>query len=835
MTNKLFVMTLFLMCLLSGAVVYGKGAWRLTPVNRPYQEPDSFYLEPEKTGVVNLKFAPAQAGRQVAWTLWNYSKKRIASGVVAVKPGATAQLKFKLPRGWYRLEFPALKYSSGIAVNTPPPAVRDKFFGIDAVLSWEIPGGNTDLRQKLVNSIKWMGVYGSRERINWRHVNPKPGKYNFSTTFKYDALAMMYRKAGIKMLVTFHNTPKYIIAGNSLYPKDLTVTARAWKSITEHFKEAWDSLEVWNEPDIRFGGYLPADQYAPMCKAISYAVSRSNPDLLIGGGVTAIPQADFVESLGDNGVFDIIDLYSFHNYLTPSGMVVDIKEYRKILARFKKSRMPLWITEAGVTFDLPQREMNEAEQRLTAMNIVAKSVEARAFGVARFYPFIYVYWKAYRSQKSTAMLYRDLSAGMASAAYAHVIRRLSGAKFIGSLRLPAAVTSRVFIRPGSNQATIVIFTEKPAMLASVNLPFKVEKVEGVDGRVIGGKTSKVLLSDGLAYCSVALDTIRPALSVNDQTLQRYTSSGAPGFDYTHSPVSPFIIYPMPMRKDLLPRTDSWRLKSLDRDLKVPTRVFNLSGKPFKTKLKFKMVSPEKTGRTFYSSTKLIHPGKYQPFILQIPKSELVLFPGASRIVIESDPVDGTGNSPLALPASLNIAIPLNMMTALKKYPHHVRLPIESPKQWNFDKAIIPGAKFKMSPRNNGKGVEFNVTFGNKQKMNEWFYPRLKIPAEIKLSDYDAVLIRARSMSRPKETLHHIGLHDPYAYKTRTSYLSSDGKFHASLIKFNRLAVPRWLPEQDPNDRLDLDAVKKISIGFGNYRFDREKLEISDIYLIKMRK
>jgi hypothetical protein len=65
--------------------------------------------------------------------------------------------------------------------------------------------------------------------------------------------------------------------------------------------------------------------------------------------------------------------------------------------------------------------------------------------------------------------------------------------------------------------------------------------------------------------------------------------------------------------------------------------------------------------------------------------------------------------------------------------------------------------------------------------------------------------------------------------TPASAIPPDGKWHTAVVRFKDLVLS-GANTPDPNGRLDLDEVKRISIGF-NTQSVENRLEVSDVYLL----
>ena len=152
-----------------------------------------------------------------------------------------------------------------------------------------------------------------RERLSWGAINSAQQHWNWEDGNRYETLRRFYRSNGVPILEMAHDSPAWL-GRVEKYPRDLVATGASWAEIAPRWGSAWGGMEIWNEPDIAFGGNLPADQYVALAKTLSHAVSQASIQTPLVGGVMALPNRDFRESCGRSGLLDRVDAFSFHNY-----------------------------------------------------------------------------------------------------------------------------------------------------------------------------------------------------------------------------------------------------------------------------------------------------------------------------------------------------------------------------------------------------------------------------------------------------------------------------------------------------------------------------------------
>ncbi len=111
------------------------------------------------------------------------------------------------------------------------------------------------------------------------------------------------------------------------------------------------------------------------------------------------------------------------------------------------------------------------QDALSACEISAMGVEAMAGGVARIFPFVYVYYE--EGAKNFGMMGREATPLRSMAAYAQAIRVLSGKQYLGdvqSLGAPVKL-ARVFGTDPAGECVAILYTGVVDSQATVAFPF----------------------------------------------------------------------------------------------------------------------------------------------------------------------------------------------------------------------------------------------------------------------------------------------------------------------------------------------------------------------------
>lgn len=351
---------------------------------------EPLFVTPGEQSVLRWQMESGGLDEPVEYTIRDYGGKPIDSGKAKVAGEGLVEATVTLGRGFYDVEFPATKQRFGIVSLPTCQGETDPFFCIDAAMSWLV--GDDGVREGLIRGLRRSGVHMSRERLAWGAISPAEAKWNWDAMHRYDTLRRAYARHRVEVLEMFHGTTPW--AGHvGKYPEDLIKTARAWEKIGRRWRPTWGAMEVWNEPDISFGAFLPADQYVPLVKTIGYAFARAEIDVPLVGGVVAHYNRAFLDNAAHNGLLDAVDAFSFHTYDRAPQMESLVGKYRSWLRAHGREAMPLWITECGRPWSRGPDRPPADQDAVSALDVTMKAIEARACGVARHFPFVYPFYE----------------------------------------------------------------------------------------------------------------------------------------------------------------------------------------------------------------------------------------------------------------------------------------------------------------------------------------------------------------------------------------------------------------------------------------------------------
>ena len=389
----------------------------LEPLNRT-----QFFLQPNAQ--TTLKWRVPKALNKATYRITDYQNRVVASQTIEAN-GAEIQLPLNLPAGFYQVEFQDQKQTFGVVALPAHQGAFDKFFAIDSALSWLET--RPAMRADLLALLKRSGIGVARERLSWGQINPKEGEWDYETPRQFDTLRKEYANNGLQLLDVFHSAPAWTqMDTKNPYPQRLAATKESWQTMGKRWGSTWHALEVWNEPDLDFGGEIPASQYLPTVKTINYALRESQMPALVGGGVFGYFTPTYIRDAIKNGLLDQVDFVSFHTYAKAPSLEQIIIDYRNALSVEDQRQVPLWLTESGQAWTSGQPRPEIGQEKTSALDIAMKAVESRACGIASYFAFVYPYYV--EGKNNFGMMGQEVTPLRSMAAYTQAVKALSHTK-----------------------------------------------------------------------------------------------------------------------------------------------------------------------------------------------------------------------------------------------------------------------------------------------------------------------------------------------------------------------------------------------------------------------
>lgn len=211
------------------------------------------------------------------------------------------------------------------------------------------------------------GIGWSRHDLTWSSAEPERGRFVWDW---YDQAVSRGEQAGLRILPILCYSAAYWPAGQARpdTPSEFSDYGRFAYEAARHYQGRVSAFEVWNEPNL--GGFWqgepnPAD-YVAMLREAYRGIKRANPEaVVIGGSLASVGRLDwpYLEAMLAHGAADYMDALSLHPYrpMPESWQPRAADRVRRLLARYGRPDMPVWITEEGWSLpDDPRTPTDEA-------------------------------------------------------------------------------------------------------------------------------------------------------------------------------------------------------------------------------------------------------------------------------------------------------------------------------------------------------------------------------------------------------------------------------------------------------------------------------------------
>lgn len=785
-------------------------------------DPAQFLVSPDQATVLQWRIASGAVSPTAECVVRDYGDRPVAQLPIRTAAGGTVSVEVRLPTGYYELDFPAAAQRFGLLAIAAPGAgaaadgaVRpDPFFAVDAALSWLV--GPDEQRAALIKNLPRSGIGMARERLSWAQVNPARDRWEWDSSRRYETLRRAYAAQGVEVLEMFHDAPawpKYV----GKYPADLVATAAAWQAIGRRWRPLWQALEIWNEPDIFFGGNLPADQYVPLVHAISYGLRQAAVAPPIVGGVLAHDNPRFLDCAARNGLLIGVEAVSFHTYGRALSMEDLVGRYRRWLAAYGKDALPLWLTECGRPWKRGPARPPLAEDAESALDITMKAVEARACGIARYFAFVYPYYEEH--DWNFGMTDRQGTPLRSLAAYAYAARVLSGKRYLGDLRcdVPAVKRARVFA--DQRETVAILYTAAYPTAGAAKLETPVLRAAGIDGRPLAlAAEGAVPLGDGLVYVWLDGRSVDGRLQTETTAARLWALGQQPAPPV--APLSPIVLRYQVDPARVEATSEGYRVKAPPpAELPLVVRAFNLDTRPHELSLQLSLSDPAAApvGPAVLRVT--APPAGFVDAEWRADVRQAFAKTGQLQVAIAAR---GDAADPIR-PLAIDLAGEATLEQILARYGRAVRLPIGDLTAWRTN--IVGHGRLTMQQTPEGHW-QLDATFG---KGDRWVYPIFQLPADVDLRRCAALVVRGRC-ERPAKV--RILLHEGdtgVCYLTPEPIIPADGQWHAVAVPLRSLTLST-ANAPDPNQRLDLDQVRRLSLGL-NSEADQNRLQVSDLCLV----
>ena len=472
---------------------------------RPAGAPVSFAAAPGEKHRYCFKTEQLADGSTHDWLLTGMDGGSTGlSGRAAVRNRALS-VELALPAGYYELRFPALDQLFGISILPPHPGKADPFFAIEGLLETRTP----DLYLSCLDLLARNGILHNREWTNFAGLHSRKEEYDPRND-------RFYRTAGakgIRSIFAFSDFPAWLdpVAnqrGRNVLPGKLIGLDRAIVRMLEERREGLEGFHILNEYDL---SNFPAEANLPPLKVAAWA-AREREIALIGAAFckgSSLVEQDSIAG----GMLDFIDAFCIHTYAEPERMLSYVQEYRRDMKGHPKENMPIWITETGKPWHrgatgplkqayggtLDNLHPQVEEDMISALWITMKAVEAKACGVARYYPFVMQFFQENNNNFGMLDYYGTPLRSMH--AYSFAANLLAGQEYRGDWKdnPPGLQPTRVF--SDGRRAVAVFYAGKDGIgERTVSLQgFPAGQGYAIDGAELKVKQNQLSFRGGMAY------------------------------------------------------------------------------------------------------------------------------------------------------------------------------------------------------------------------------------------------------------------------------------------------------------------------------------------------
>jgi len=758
---------------------------------------ESFFIAANESSELRWRVVGGELTGPVEYVVRDYWETPIAKGHTKPTKDGMIQIQLTLKQGFFDVEFLATGQRFGVVALPAFSGTLDEFFCIDSALSWLVRDATT--RDGLTRALRRSGIVMSRERFSWSQINPTRGSWQWDTGSRYESTRKRYASLGVPVLEMCHDAPSWM-GRVGKYPEDLVEAAAAWRQIDQRWRATWGALEVWNEPDIFFGANLPADQYVALVKTLALATSDTTPALPLVGGVVAHLNRAYLDNAAKNGLLNHIDAFSFHTYGRAPSMQGQVEGYRSWLKAHKRETMPLWLTECGRPWPRGTDRPEMGPDQVSALDITMKAVEARCCGVARYFAFVYPFYE--ERDNNFGMMGRSGTPLRSMAAYAHLATVLAHKDYLGDLACddPSVLRSRVF--GDDREAVAVLYRGEPEPSATVKLALPALRSAGLDGRSLQPiDDGSIPIPDGLVYVWLDRQLVRDHLLTETTAMRLWATAQKPAPPQT-------AISPLVMRFEwdsdvFQAKSDGYHIAGeLPSKIPLAVRIFNLSDQRAVVTLRL------------ISSSSLAQLA--DPQDISVPASGSTVANWSVDLQKGSDIDDGleliftatnrTGQEETRLVVDSECEPSLSRI--LKRHPDGIRLPVAELSRW---RANIAGHGKMTMERTDDDHWQMHARF---TQSDRWVYPYFRLPESLDLSKAKAIAIRARCQKPATVRLFLWEGDTGVGYLTTRSLIPADGMWHRALVRFHEFSLS-GANRPDPNDRLNLDQVDRISVGLNS--------------------
>lgn len=221
-----------------------------------------------------------------------------------------------------------------------------------------------ELRKEL-ETAALCGAKYLRGCLEWRLIEPQPGKFDFS---RVDRLLALCRGNGIRPMHMLCATPAWAARDHRVwigYP-DRKAWRRFVAAMAQRYAKKFTMWEIWNEPDLPTFAAFSADEYAGLVKIAAEEIRRLDPGTPISsGGFSTLsgypgPRAAEFHRRALELCRELFDIHAYHEHGTFEDFARLVDQRFLPLRRETGCRMP-WLANETSLVSVGGNERKQAE------------------------------------------------------------------------------------------------------------------------------------------------------------------------------------------------------------------------------------------------------------------------------------------------------------------------------------------------------------------------------------------------------------------------------------------------------------------------------------------
>jgi hypothetical protein len=329
------------------------------------------------------------------------------------------------------------------------------------------------------------GVEWARTAVVWSKIEPARGE--FDVNHSYDKYFDITRSAGLRTLIYVQQAPEWAGAENRRFPPDLREAFAFYREMASRWKNDFDAIEPFNEPNARNTGA----EIATYQKVAYLAIKATTPSVIVcSSPLMGRTPPEVLENFEANDASAYFDVFDFHHYIDDSKLPEYYKKFRPL-----SGGKPFWITEfndpVAISPESSVDDPSPADMKLQMERLPKLYAVTLFHGAQQAFYFVLLNFtqagKNYgipNAQVQFGVLHKDLTPRPTYLALAAVGRLLAGAHPLGKLELRGADSVYAFSARPDGKSSDVLVAWTTSGSSSLRLPSPMTAAYNAMGQTI---------------------------------------------------------------------------------------------------------------------------------------------------------------------------------------------------------------------------------------------------------------------------------------------------------------------------------------------------------------